>query len=50
MCYTGSCLYEDCFGECTLGYRRVYPTDAACSLHEDAPPPETEHEDGPHEE
>lgn len=32
MCYTGSCKYEDYYGECKLGVRlqRPYPEDASC--------------------
>lgn len=42
MCCTGQCPYEDRAGDCALGFRRVYPEDAAC-VQEDA-------EDAEHEE
>lgn len=51
MCYSGWCTYENYYGDCTLGYRRVYPADADCMVDIDVLSPQTaEHEDGAHEE
>ena len=40
MCYTGSCLYEDYTGECTIG-NGYFPDDAWCQL----PSEETEYKE-----